>query len=234
MTGFLLKRYIFFFLLGLLLVSASVPAFISAFAQQAVTGEELPPPLTEKIIVSEKDQPKTTSSCGAGPTLAEKGENDDPFEGSFMAFKTYKRPKESYDFSFIGKDLKTINLSHYKGKYVLLHFWASWCRTCVTELPSIVTLQKKFEGQNNLAILPIATDINRPFVALRGFLDRHEIKELPVFYDREIDIQRHFAIRTMPSSYILDPNGRILHEMRGPTDWSKPEAVDFIKGVISQ
>lgn len=119
------------------------------------------------------------------------------------------------DFSINDLDGNAIKLSDYRGKYVLLDFWASWCMPCRKEFPHLLEAYKKFAG-NNFDILGISLDDNRD-----EFATSLEEEKLPWKNASELkrvnqEITALYAISFIPKNFLIDPNGKIVAvDLRG-------------------
>lgn len=116
----------------------------------------------------------------------------------------------AHDFELAGKN-GPIKLSDYRGKVVYLDFWASWCTPCRKSFPWMNEMQKKYSKQG-LAIIAINLDSKKKMVD--GFL-----KKIPanfdIAYDPEGRIAKLYQVKGMPSSYIIDRNGRLRDSHMG-------------------
>ena len=130
------------------------------------------------------------------------------------------------DFSFPDLEGKTISLSDYKGKLVLLNIWATWCRPCVDEMPSIEKLYNKFK-QEDFKILAVSIDTQGK-KAVDPFMKFHELT-FTALLDPRGTIQRAYRATGIPESFIIDKNGIIIDKVIGGIDWSSPKIFQFFK-----
>lgn len=121
------------------------------------------------------------------------------------------------------------HLNDYKGKVILIHFWATWCLPCKEELPAIKTLWERFKDRG-FDVVAIAGDRKDTVVS---FIQRHEIK-FPVLIDQYGSALRSYRVRGLPASYIVDRTGKIKGIATGQRDWLNPEAMDFIEDLLSK
>lgn len=120
------------------------------------------------------------------------------------------------DFSQKDTAGKLVNVSSFRGKYVLLDFWASWCRPCRMENPNVVAAYNKFHNKN-FTILSVSLDQAKPAwlnaIQMDGLTWNH-VSDLKGWYN---DVATLFQIRTIPQNILIDPNGRIIAKnLRGP------------------
>jgi thiol-disulfide isomerase/thioredoxin len=118
------------------------------------------------------------------------------------------------------------SLADYRGSYVLLNVWATWCGPCVREMPSLDALQKKFEA-GKLVILPLSEDRNA--ASLSAFYRLHALVHLPVAVDSAGIAPSALHLRGLPTSLLVDPHGQEIARFEGDADWNSPEALEFLR-----
>jgi thiol-disulfide isomerase/thioredoxin len=119
----------------------------------------------------------------------------------------------------------SIHLASYRGKVVLLNFWASWCEPCIVELPSLLQLH---QDQPDLAILAVSIDED-PDEYSRFLLRRHV--NLLTVRDPAQTAPKLFRTEQWPETYVIDRNGIIRRKFIGAQDWSSPEIRAYLKGL---
>jgi DsbE subfamily thiol:disulfide oxidoreductase len=125
---------------------------------------------------------------------------------------------------------KKISLSDYRGKVVLLNFWATWCPDCRTEMPSMDRLYREFKGQGFEIVAVNVKDKREDALA---FIKKNKIS-YPVMMDPEGDVGLLYGAFAMPTTYLIDRNGVVLARMWGSTDWNSPAARKLIGEIIQQ
>lgn len=132
------------------------------------------------------------------------------------------------EFSLEDLSGETRSLSDFRGKTVLLHFWASWCEPCREEFPALKDLWRSLGGKD-LVILAVAEDsVER----VRPFVKEHGV-EFPVLIDQYGGVMRSYGVSVIPVSVVIDKDGMIRAVFVGPRDYSSPEAAKFL-GDISR
>jgi cytochrome c biogenesis protein CcmG/thiol:disulfide interchange protein DsbE len=119
--------------------------------------------------------------------------------------------KAAADFSLRDADGKTATLDQYRGKVLLLDFWATWCAGCKQEIPWFVEAQKRF-GTDRLAVVGVSLD-GDGWKVLKPFLAQHPIPYRIVLGD-DATAQK-FGIQTMPDTFLIDGQGRVAAAYRG-------------------
>ncbi len=119
---------------------------------------------------------------------------------------------------------RKFTLSDYRGKVVVLNFWASWCPPCLEETPSLVQLQRRMKDKG-IVVVGISWDEDSD--AYHQFLKDHQIDFLTVRDDPQKSGKLYGTIK-IPETYIIDRNGIIRRKFISSVDWSEPEIIDFL------
>ena len=131
------------------------------------------------------------------------------------------------------------SLADFGGNIVMLHFFASWCRDCSAEVPSLKNLHSNFDG-TTFEIVGVAVD-DTPADA-EAFALRHELP-FPVLIDTTVELKNYFSVRDLPTTLFLDRNGtpirfqdpstgRITSKLEGSRRWDTGSPVSMIGGLI--
>ena len=143
-----------------------------------------------------------------------------------------KRPGVK-DFTITDVDGKPTNLASYKGKVVVLSFWASWCTPCLVELPTFAELEKKYHDRG-LRVVPVNIDDGdegKQFA--KDFWSRNKFP-FPSFFDSSKAVSRQFEVEMLPSNFVIDRRSRMVFSSFGSNDWSNPGTMDFIEGLLQE
>ncbi|MEJ2658164.1 MAG: TlpA disulfide reductase family protein [Desulfobacterales bacterium] len=133
------------------------------------------------------------------------------------------------DFRFPGINGKMAGLSDYRGKVVLINIWATWCSSCVDEMPSMEKLYQKLKGEN-FEILAVSIDsLGEKVVA--PFMKKHKLT-FPALIDSAGTIRTSYGTTGVPESFIINKNGILVQKIIGPLDWGQPEALRFFRDLI--
>lgn len=136
-------------------------------------------------------------------------------------------PAPTFDLTAEGSGVG-LRLDDYKGKYVLLNFWATWCQPCVDELPSLIALQNEFQN-DGLVVLGVSVDENQE--AYQGFLDQFGIN-FPTARDPERSVSTRYGTQKYPETYLIDPEGVVARKYVGPENWMRPEVVNHLRSLL--
>ncbi len=118
-------------------------------------------------------------------------------------------------------------LVSYRGRVLVLNFWASWCPPCIAETQSLEQLHQALRGQP-VSILAISQDQSRR--AYRNFL-RAEKVNFTTARDPGARIPRRYGTVKIPETYIIAPDGRVARKIVSAYDWSKPKMIRYLKGL---
>jgi peroxiredoxin len=129
--------------------------------------------------------------------------------------------KRAAEFKLPAVSGEEVTLQNFRGKVVLLNFWATWCGPCREELPELARVQEKFR-QRGLAL--IAVSVDNELENVRSFLKKYDLK-LQAIWDRRKTVADAYAVEKMPSSYIIDRNGviRFIHRGYSPEELKRIE-----------
>src|SRR6266545_985498 len=125
------------------------------------------------------------------------------------------------DFELTDLNGKSVKLSDYHGKAVVVNFWATWCGPCKTEMPWLVDLQQKY-GPDGLQILGVAMDDSGKDTITEFAKDMHI--NYPVLMGKETVAQLYGNVQFLPSTFYVDRNGKIVDRVFGIVDRSEIEA----------
>ncbi len=136
--------------------------------------------------------------------------------------------REATPFSLKTSSGSQVSLSDFKGKPVLLKFWATWCPTCVEELPQ---MEKFSEGKRDqLHILMLAIDGEKE-KRIQNVIKKCKVT-LPVLLDAKEKIARTYKVTFIPATFLVDREGMIVGMIVGERDWSSPAAWSSIKEIL--
>jgi len=132
------------------------------------------------------------------------------------------------DFNLLDSNGGPVALSAYRGKLVLLNFWATWCGPCREEMPSMENLSRNFDGQG-LAVLAINQRENTALV--NKFMKTHGLNFITPL-DTTGRVAGYYRVYGIPVSYLIDANGQAIGMKSGPMDWATSAVVDVFRKLI--
>jgi len=138
-----------------------------------------------------------------------------------------KNPKSYEDVIFMDINQKNVNLGDFKGKLIILNFWATWCAPCREEMPSLDDLQSNAE-LNNLKIFPI--NIGREDTLKTEFFFKElDIQNLEIYLDAPITLAKKFSLRGVPTTIIFNKEGKEFARIIGSIDFNDEEFINWLK-----
>ena len=134
------------------------------------------------------------------------------------------------DFTLPDPTGKKVSLKNFRGKLVMLNFWASWCAPCREEMPTMERLYQEFKSKG---FVILAVDVKDKKTDALAF-----IKELkltyPVVFDTDDQVGLLYGAWGLPTTYLIGPKGEGLARMWGPADWYSPGARQLIKTLLDE
>ncbi|MCL4163189.1 UNVERIFIED_CONTAM: hypothetical protein GTU68_019858 [Idotea baltica] len=153
-------------------------------------------------------------------------------QGELAALQVHGEPRAVPMTTFTDGNGKSKDLSAYKGKHVVLNFWALWCAPCVKEMPSLERLDATLGGKN-FEVVTIATGRNaRP--AVDKFFVKKKLSHLPKLYDPKMALIQDMGGRGLPLTILIGPDGREVARFNGDAEWDSPAALAMLRGWMSE
>ena len=136
------------------------------------------------------------------------------------------------DFELLNMDEELVRLSDYKGKVVLLNFWATWCPPCIREMPSMERLHQQVESDSfDVLAINQMESIDDVF-AFSG-----QLAVDPTFtiaFDSTSEVSRNYSVRGLPTTYLIDKKGNIRYRAVGGREFDHPEVIKIINQLIAE
>ncbi len=136
--------------------------------------------------------------------------------------------KEAPDFTLKDLNGRDVSLRDLRGRVLLLNFWATWCPPCVEEIPALNRLRRGFQGRD-FEIVGISTD--RSVSTIKEFMETNPIEYL-VLHDGDIKVSRIYNVFSIPTTFLIDRNGRIVERYFGEQDWTSREIKEKIDALL--
>ena len=136
------------------------------------------------------------------------------------------------DFKLNDMDGESFSLHDYRGKVVLVNFWATWCPPCRKEMPALEALYKKLGG-DSFAVLAVNQweDPDHVF-AYTGELN--VFPTFPILFDPESAISEDYGVKGLPTSFLIDKKGRLVYRAVGGRDFDHPEVGRLIRKLLAE
>ena len=136
-------------------------------------------------------------------------------------------PSETYGEADFDWSLRTLagedlTLEEMRGRVLFINMWATWCRPCVLELGGIQALSESLEGSGVTFLLVSPEDPEH----VARFLEIHDL-DVPAYVEAQ-EMPPAFGLRALPTTYVVDREGRIVLRHRGAAEWNREEVRDFL------
>lgn len=173
------------------------------------------------------------ASIGYFRSLHQDNENVAQIQEGASDLPPNEKRKSVPDISLIVEKGQNKKLSDYKGKVVLLSFWASWCTPCLVELPTFIEIHEKLSSKG-LVILPV--NVDDPATASQFVPNFWKARNFPfeTFYDPEQKGSTAFNVDSLPSNFVLDRKGNLVAQGFGANDWSNDTSMNLIRELLTE
>ncbi len=145
-------------------------------------------------------------------------------------FIIHEAPKTVVAIQFEDADGRARSLSDFRGKIVLLNIWATWCVPCRKEMPTLDRVQTALGGAD---FEVVALSIDRGMDAVRKFFAEIGIQKLAMYLDSSAKATRQLGAVGLPTTLLIDREGRETARLIGPAEWDSPDIAAFISCVIA-
>lgn len=170
--------------------------------------------------------------AAGGLIFLEHGSSGRPpaFRGALEPFRPNETPPAAPDVAFTDTAGHRLSLADFRGKVVLLNFWATWCVPCVEEMPSLDRLQAELGG-DRFTVVPVSID-RQGLEVVKPFLAKTEIRNLAVYLDPAGASMRAFGVRGLPTTFVIDRDGRNVGRLEGMAHWDQADAKALIRYYV--
>jgi peroxiredoxin len=129
------------------------------------------------------------------------------------------QPFPAPDFNLKGEDGKNYRLSDYRGKVVVLNFWATWCPPCREEMPSMERAWQKMRGKG---VVILAVNVGENADTVFEFTGNYPVS-FPLPLDKDGKVIRDYPVTGLPTTYIISPEGKVTHRAVGSRHWDSQQ-----------
>lgn len=150
--------------------------------------------------------------------------------GAMTTFVFKKTPQALRDVSFLNADGESVDLKDWRGKVVLLNLWATWCGPCREEMPLLDRLQGEL-GSETFEVVALAVD-KAGLKGVEKFFHDTKIKNLKLFADPTARVGAKLRAVGMPTTILIDAQGREIGRLVGPADWDSDDANRLIAASL--
>jgi len=171
----------------------------------------------------------TALSLGANPAVAEPAWAA-VLEGDMRKLVVHDSPRAVSQATFTDAGGRQVTLADWRGKVVIVNFWATWCPPCRKEMPSLDALRGEFGGPR-FDVVAVATGRNA-LPAIERLYAEIGIRDLPVWLDARSPLARESAVLGLPATLVIDAQGREIARMVGEADWHGPAARALVRELL--
>jgi thiol-disulfide isomerase/thioredoxin len=154
-----------------------------------------------------------------------------PQDGEMAKFQRQAPPAPVAPAGFIDETGNATDLTRFKGKVTLVNLWATWCQPCIKEMPSLERL-KAARSNDHFAIATISEDL-KGADAVDPFFAKNDLAGLPRFLDPKNEVGRAFKVNGLPTTLLLDGEGREIGRFEGGAEWDDPSALRLIDWYVA-
>ena len=134
------------------------------------------------------------------------------------------------DFALPARDGGEVRLSELKGQVVMINFWATWCGPCRQEMPLLQQIHAKYEP---LGFTMLGVNVEPDSAAAQNWLKDMPVS-FPIVFDRKSEVSSSFGVEAMPSSVLIDREGRVRHVHRGYKPGDEAVYADLVRGLVKE
>ncbi len=124
-----------------------------------------------------------------------------------------------------------VSLDQYKGKHLLVNFWATWCGPCKMEMPSLEALYQRFKTKE-FDILAISNDMYGKIV-VEPYIKANNLS-FTVLLDTQLKVSYQFGVISLPTTFLIDPQGNIIGVKQGAENWVEPETLLYFEQLLNK
>lgn len=166
----------------------------------------------------------------SNPAAADVGQLMSLAQGDLAKIRFHMDPRPVEAPSFQDANGKAVSLDDYRGKYVLLNFWALWCAPCREEMPALDRLDAAIPG--NFEVVTVATGRNSK-QAVDKFFSEKNLTNLPKLYDKSFALAQAMGVLGLPGSVFIGPDGKEVARVQGELVWDSPQAQALVRAWMA-
>ena len=151
--------------------------------------------------------------------------------GSLANYVEAKELKTVPAVRFMDASGRVMTLEDFRGRVVVLNIWATWCTPCVAEMPMLDRLQQQL-GEEDAIVVALSIDRGGQ-EAVQEFYQRTGVTHLKVFVDPTMRAQSDLGLLGLPTTLIIDRDGRERGRLVGPAEWDDAAAVDLVRRAMA-
>lgn len=155
-----------------------------------------------------------------------------PSRPSDLRFAALERPRPLPEVRFVDGDGRALTLADFRGRVVLLNIWATWCVPCRREMPTLERLEKRLGGPD-FEVVVLSIDVDG-IPVVKDFYRELGLEALGIYVDKTARARLALKVTGIPTTLLVDREGREIGRTIGPAEWDSPEAVKLIRGYLEK
>lgn len=171
----------------------------------------------------------SVSGAGGGAHAAD---GPPAFMGAARQFTLIRPAKEAPPLKLVDKDGKPVDAAQFKGRVLLVNFWATWCAPCVIEMPTLEKLQAEM-GSKEFEVVTVAID-SRGIATVGPFWFRKGFRNLVLRLDSKGATYAAYGVRGLPTTVLIDHRGKIVGYLEGHADWASDKGKALIRYYLDR
>ena len=169
----------------------------------------------------------STGGANAAPIPAVQTPPPEPLE---FPFDLLDPPRPLPELRFVDGEGRPLTLADFRGKVILLNIWATWCIPCLREMPTLDRLQAKLGGPR-FEVVVLSIDIGG-IPVVEKFYRALKLDSLGIYVDKTLRVKRDLGIVGIPTTLLIDRQGREIGRLAGPAEWDSKEAIKAIRRYL--
>ncbi len=151
----------------------------------------------------------------------------------FHSFQKYPTTQYLPPFTVLGPKGELVNIKDsFKGKFVILNVWATWCKPCVKELPELRRLQEAY-GNGEYRVVAVSVNAQKEMDDILRYIKKLDVDSIAGYHDYEGQLQKSLKIKDLPVTYIINRRGQLLYRITGEARWTGPEIRNFLNLLLA-
>ncbi len=150
--------------------------------------------------------------------------------GTAQTLQWLPTPFAAPDFTLQGDDGKAHRLSDYRGKVVLLNFWATWCPPCRYEMPSMERVHRKVRAEN---IVILAVNVGESEDTVFEFTGKYPVT-FQLLLDTDGTVIKNYPVIGLPTTFVIDPRGIVTHRAVGGREWDDEQLLGQLRSLLKR
>jgi thiol-disulfide isomerase/thioredoxin len=138
-------------------------------------------------------------------------------------------PAPAPEISFVDLAGNTVSLAEFAGKFVLVNLWATWCEPCLREMPSLERMQRHLGDKITVVAISEDRGGNK---TVEPFIDKLGLKSFKTYLDPKSGAGRVFKVEGLPTSFLIDREGKVLGRVEGAAEWDSPKLLGVLKSFL--